>query len=39
MKRSHVAALLAAAAVALSGCASSVSDDDGNRDLNATAPT
>jgi dienelactone hydrolase len=39
MKRSHVAALLAAAAVALSGCASSVSDDDGNRDLNATDPT
>jgi hypothetical protein len=39
MKRQHLAALFAAAAITLGGCASSVSDDDGDRDLNATDPT
>ncbi len=39
MKRLHLAALLMSMAVAVAGCAKSVSDDDGPNDLGATDPT
>lgn len=39
MNRLHLAALMLSTAVALAGCAKSVSDDDGPGDLRATDPT